>query len=154
MPFDNVDEVPIFIPKVSHSLHTKFSFHRSYRPPFLGTDDSTEEIDILDKEVKELEETAAPEKLILPQPEQIAPFNSLSALFPYYTVDPESIVNEELMPILIEDIFLSEDYSGEADYDLLPFYDLDNYDLEFEDSFVVYDATSEDGDAEQEVPSF
>merc|ERR1712106_300575 len=119
-----------------------------------GTDDSTEEIDILDKEVKELEETAAPEKLILPQPEQIAPFNSLSALFPYYTVDPESIVNEELMPILIEDIFLSEDYSGEADYDLLPFYDLDNYDLEFEDSFVVYDATSEDGDAEQEVPSF
>lgn len=119
-----------------------------------GTDDSTEEIDILDKEVKELEDTAAPEKLILPQPEQIAPFNSLSALFPYYTVDPESIVNEELMPILIEDIFLSEEYSGEADYDLLPFYDLDNYDLEFEDSFVVYDATSDDGDTEQEVPSF
>ena len=55
------------------------------------------------------------------------------------------------MPVLIEDIFLSEDYSGEGDYDLLPFYDLDNYDLDFEDSFIVYDTTS-DGNTERAVP--
>ena len=91
------------------------------------------------------------EKLILP--DQVPPFNSLSALFPYYNVDPDSLSSEELMPVLIEDIFLSEEYTGGGDYDLLPFYDLDNYDLDFEDSFIVYDATS-DEDAERRVSSF
>ena len=62
-----------------------------------------------------------------PAAEEVAPFNALSALFPYYNVDPSSLVEENLMPILIEDIFLSEDYAGGGDYDLLPFYDLDNY---------------------------
>ena len=56
------------------------------------------------------------------------------------------------MPVLIEDIFLREDCSGEGDYDLLPFYDLDNYDLDFEDSFIVYDATF-DGNTERWPPS-
>lgn len=116
-----------------------------------GNDDTSEDVDILKEEVEE--NSTATEKLLLPAPQQIPPFNSLNALFPYYNVDPESITNEELMPVLIEDIFLSEDYLGEGDYDLLPFYDLDNYDLEFEDSFLVYDATS-DGETERAVPSF
>ena len=118
---------------------------------FSGNDDSIEDVDILNEEAAK--NTATTEKLILPGPEKIPPFNSLSALFPYYNVDPKSIQNEELMPVLIEDFFLSDDYEGEGDYDLLPFYDLDNYDLDFEDNFVIYDATL-DGRTDQTVRSF
>ena len=84
-------------------------------------------------------------KFATPSPEELAPFNSLNALFPYYNVDPASISKEELMPVLIEDIFLSEDFTGvgDQDYDLLPFYDLENYDLSLDENFIVYDATSE-----------
>jgi len=113
-----------------------------------GNDDNSDEVDILREEADKT--TITKEKLILPRNQKLPPFNSLSALFPYYNVDLDSIQNEDLMPVLIEDIFLTQDYEGEGDYDLLPFYDLDNYDLNFEDNFLVYDATSEG----QTAPSF
>ena len=121
---------------------------------------STGNTDIIEKAenlTEEMHQTAsdAARQGELPAAEDVAPFNALSALFPYYNVDPSSLVEENLMPILIEDIFLSEDYAGDGDYDLLPFYDLDNYDLEVDDSFVIYDATSGDEkeeDVESQVP--
>ena len=50
------------------------------------------------------------------------PSDPLATLFPYY----------------------NEEEGGAEDYDLLPFYDVEEYDLALDDNFLLYDTTDDD----------